>query len=69
MRDWKGHIFLATLSGEHLRRLELVGQTITKEEEILKDKGWRFRNVRTGPDGYLWFSTDEGKIGRVIQKQ
>lgn len=66
MPEWKGNVFLATLSGEHLRRLELKGSEVVKQEELFKDKGWRFRNVRTGPDGYLWFSTDEGKLGRIL---
>lgn len=62
---WKGNAFLATLSGEHLHRIVLDGQKVVKEEKILADEGWRFRNIRTGPDGYLWYSTDEGKIGRL----
>lgn len=68
MPEWKGNIFLALLSGQHVRRLVLEGQKIVKQEELLKNLDWRFRNVRTGPDGYLWYSTDEGKLGRIISK-
>ena len=63
--EWKGNLFLGLLSGEHLRRIELTGKNVTKQEELFKDLEYRWRNVRTGPDGYLWFSTDEGKIGRI----
>ena len=68
MPEWKGNIFLALLSGQHLRRLELQGKKVVKQEELFKNLDWRWRNVRTGLDGYLWFSTDEGKLGRVISK-
>jgi aldose sugar dehydrogenase len=61
--QWKGNVFLATLSGEHLRRLVIDGQKVVKEEKLMDKEGFRFRNVRTGPDGYLYYSTDEGKLG------
>jgi glucose/arabinose dehydrogenase len=68
MPEWKGNLFLALLSGQHLRRLTLDGKKVVAQEELFKDLDWRFRNVRTGPDGYLWFSTDEGKLGRILVK-
>ncbi len=66
--EWKDNIFLACLGEQHLRRLEMNGKKVVKQEELIKDLDWRFRNVRTGPDGNMWFSTDEGKIGRLIRK-
>lgn len=67
MTFWNGEIWLGTLSGEHLRRLILNGQKIVKQEKYLDHLSWRFRNVRPGPDNQLWFSTDEGRIGRLIR--
>lgn len=66
MTFWKNDIYLANLSDEHIRRLELKDKKVVKQEEIFKNLEWRFRNVRPGPDGQLYFSTDEGKIGRFI---
>jgi glucose/arabinose dehydrogenase len=63
--NWKGNVFLATLSGEHLHRVVMEGNKVVKEEKIMGGEDSRFRNVRTGPDGYLYYSTDEGKIGRL----
>lgn len=68
MPQWKGNLFLGLLSGQHIRRLVVVGKKIIKQEELFKDEGLRFRQVRTGLDGYLWFSTDDGKLGRVLPK-
>jgi aldose sugar dehydrogenase len=63
---WRGDIWLGTLSGEHLRQLAVDKKKILKQTEHFKDLAWRFRNVRPGPDGHLYFSTDEGRLGRVI---
>lgn len=67
--EWKGNLFLGTLSGQHIHRIVLNKTTVVSEEKLFEDKGWRFRNLRTGPDGYLWFSTDDGKLGRVVPKK
>ncbi len=64
--EWKGNIFLGNLSGQHLRRLILDGTKVTGQEELLKDAGYRVRNVRPGPDGFLYFSTDDGLIARLV---
>ncbi len=65
---WKNNIFLACLGEEHIRRLVMDGKKVVKQEVLLKDRGWRFRTVRTGPEGALWFSTDSGEIGRLVKK-
>lgn len=62
---WKGHLILGNLSGQHLRRLTLKGEQITEEETWLKDKAWRFRSVRAGPKGEIYFGTDEGRLARI----
>lgn len=63
---WKGNIFLGNLSGTHLRRLVMEDHKVVKQEELLKDLGMRIRNVRQGPDGFLYLSTDDGKIARLV---
>ncbi len=65
---WKGNLFVGTLSGSHLRRLVLQGDKVIQQEELLKDMNLRFRNVRGGPDGWLYFSTDQGHIMRIKTK-
>jgi glucose/arabinose dehydrogenase len=63
---WQGNLFVATLSGQQLRRLVLRDGRVVQQEILLDDRGWAFRQVRTGPDGYLYFSTDDGRIGRLV---
>jgi glucose/arabinose dehydrogenase len=57
---------IACLNPGHLRLLTLKGDKVVAQRELHADKGWRFRQVRKGPDGKLWFSTDQGLIGRLL---
>jgi len=66
-KNWQGNIFLGCLSSAHIRRVVLKDDKVVEQEEILKNKMWRFRNLRSGPDGWLYFSTDNGHLGRLIQ--
>ncbi|HXH32628.1 MAG TPA: PQQ-dependent sugar dehydrogenase [Bacteriovoracaceae bacterium] len=65
---WKHNLFIATLSGNHLRRLVLDGHKVISQEKLLGELDYRFRNVRTGPDGFVYLSTDEGKILRLVPR-
>lgn len=56
---WQGNLFVGALAHKHLRRLTLDGEQVTGQEVLLKERGKRIRDVRTGPDGYLYVLTDE----------
>jgi glucose/arabinose dehydrogenase len=64
---WKGNLFVGALKDRMLVRLELEGERITKEERMLKDTLGRIRDVRSGPDGYLYLLTDssDGALVRL----
>lgn len=66
--EWKGNLFVGALAHRHLRRLELDGQKVTHQEELLKDLDARIRDVRQGPDGYLYVLTDDtdGQLIRLV---
>ena len=66
--NWKGNLFVAALSGQQLRRLVIENHQVIHQEVLLSDLKWRFRHVREGLDGFLYFSTDEGKLARMIPK-
>jgi aldose sugar dehydrogenase len=65
--QWKNSLFIGALAGQHLARLTVDGEKVTAEERLLTDRKERFRDVRQGPDGYVYALTDEanGKILRV----
>ncbi len=64
--EWKGNLFVGALAQKHLRRLVLKGDEITVQEVLLKDMA-RIRDVRNGPDGYLYILTDEKRDGKVLR--
>ncbi len=55
---WRGDLFVGALRDELLVRLKLDGEKIVKEERMLKGVLGRLRDVRTGPDGFLYILTD-----------
>ncbi len=64
---WRGDLFLGALSGQALVRLELDGERVVREERLLEDLGARVRDVRSGPDGFIYLLTDhpDGKLLRL----
>lgn len=64
--EWRGSLFAGALAGSHLRRITLKGKTVTAQESLLTDLGERIRDVRAGPDGYLYILTDAAD-GRLIR--
>ncbi len=62
---WKGNLFIGGMVLKHLNRLVIENNKVIKEERLLNDKGWRVRNVKQGPDGFLYVSVDGGKILRI----
>jgi glucose/arabinose dehydrogenase len=63
---WKGSLFVGSLKFGLLSRLTLEGNRVVSEERLLTDLGARVRDVRQGPDGYLYLLTDESN-GRILR--
>ncbi len=64
---WQHSLFIGALAGQELIRLQLQGDQVVHEERLLQDRGWRIRDVRQGPDGFLYLLTDapDGKLVRL----
>lgn len=64
---WKNDLFVGALAFQLLIRLELEGEAVVHEERMLLDMKERIRDVRAGPDGYLYLLTDSprGKLLKV----
>ncbi|WP_103019631.1 PQQ-dependent sugar dehydrogenase [Salinibacter altiplanensis] len=56
--NWQGHLFMGALAHQKALRVELDGQTVSDQEELLRAELGRIRDVATGPDGYLYLLTD-----------
>jgi len=63
---WKGSLFNGALKFQLLSRLEMKDGKPVKEERLLQGLNWRIRDVRQGPDGALYLTTDETD-GRILR--
>ena len=63
---WRGNLFAGALKLQHLNRISLSepGQAVA-EERLLEGLGERIRALAQGPEGWLYFSTDSGRILRI----
>ncbi|MCH8245395.1 MAG: PQQ-dependent sugar dehydrogenase [Bacteroidetes bacterium] len=55
--EWKGNIFVGGMAGTQIARLTLDGQRVVSEETLVKGLG-RIRDIRQGPDGYIYLAID-----------
>ena len=63
---WKGNLFSGALKLRHINRIVLNDSgKVIKEERILESLDERIRALAQSPDGWLYFSTDSGKIYRI----
>ncbi|MFB6271781.1 MAG: PQQ-dependent sugar dehydrogenase [Salinibacter sp.] len=61
--NWKNDLFMGALAHMKVLRVELDGQSVSHQEEILRAELGRIRDVATGPDGYLYLLTDASDGG------
>ncbi|MBM3114324.1 PQQ-dependent sugar dehydrogenase [Jeongeupia naejangsanensis] len=68
---WRGSLFVGALKDTMLVRLTLSGEQVVAEERLLQQEKRRIRDVRQGPDGWLYLLTDEddGQILRLQPKR
>jgi aldose sugar dehydrogenase len=67
--EWKGNLFVGALAGTALWRLVLDGNTVVSRERLYAARNERIRDVRQGPDGWLYLLTDStnGKLLRIAR--
>ena len=63
---WKGQLFVGALRAQKLVRIELDGTRVVSQHDLLADRGARIRDVRQGPDGWLYL-LGGGNDGRVMR--
>jgi glucose/arabinose dehydrogenase len=64
---WQGNGFTGSLKFRHLVRLQMEGGRVVQQERLLTELNQRIRDVREGPDGWLYVLTDDsdGKVLRL----
>ena len=65
---WQGNLLVGSLKFAYVARLVLDGSKVVHEEALLRGRLGRIRDVRLGPDGYVYLLTDEDD-GRLLRLQ
>ncbi|UHJ66607.1 PQQ-dependent sugar dehydrogenase [Melaminivora jejuensis] len=55
---WRGSLFVGALKAQRLHRLQIEDGRVVRDEYLLDKLGARIRDVRQGPDGWLYLLTD-----------
>ena len=63
---WRGSLFVGSLKFGTLHRLDVAGGKVQREEKLLQGNNERIRDVRQGPDGWLYLLTDSPQ-GRLLR--
>ncbi|MGE0876978.1 MAG: PQQ-dependent sugar dehydrogenase [Burkholderiales bacterium] len=63
---WRGHLLAGALRGAALIRVRLDGERFAADEFMLRGEVPRIRDVRSGPDGYVYLLTDESR-GAILR--
>ncbi len=72
--DWEDDLFVSALVLRHVRHIEMNSDgSLGEQRELFGELNVRFRDVRSGPDGFLYLLTEEAgsesKILRVLPNQ
>ncbi len=67
---WKGSFFVGGLAGQRIVRLTYDGTVFNVEDNLVRTQG-RVREVKQGPDGFIYFSIDDaqGKPSAVMRME
>ena len=65
--EWRGNAFVGGMVDRSLVRLRIEDNRVTGIERIAQNRNQRVRDVRQGPDGFLYVVTDEenGEVWRI----
>ena len=65
---WKGDLFVGALRYQLISRLDVEGNRVSEAERLFRAEFGRIRDIRVGPEGALWFATDdsEGGVYRIV---
>jgi len=65
--DWKGSLLVGSLAFQYLERLVFDGNTVIKREKLIDGIG-RVRDVKEGPDGFIYVAVEGKGIYKLMPK-
>ncbi|MDO1500061.1 PQQ-dependent sugar dehydrogenase [Winogradskyella maritima] len=64
---WKGNLLVGSLKFEYIERLVIENNVVTKREKLIEGEG-RVRDVKQGPDGFIYASLEGVGIVKIVPK-
>lgn len=61
--QWQGNFLAGGLLSQQIRRIVMRNNTAVHQEELLRETIGRIRDVRMGPDGYIYVINDQSDAG------
>ncbi len=65
--DWNGDLLVGSLSFQYLERLQMEGEKVVSRIKLMENMG-RVRNVRQGPDGFIYVAVEGKGIFKLVPK-
>ena len=65
--EWKGNLLVGSLKFSYLVLCNIENNRVVSESTVFEDIG-RVRDVRQGPDGYIYVGTDGTGIYKLVEK-
>jgi len=59
--NWRGNLLAGGLATEQIRRIVFEDGEVVHEERLIQGKAGRVRDLTVGPDGLVYFVTDNGE--------
>ncbi len=67
---WRGNLFSGALKLRHLNRITISDSGhASGEERLFEDLNERIRALTQSPEGWIYFSTDSGRLLRILPQQ
>lgn len=66
--NWKGHLLVGSLSFQYLELVKLDGENVIGRQKIADGIG-RLRDVRQGPDGFIYIAVEGKGIIKIVPKK
>ncbi len=64
--EWKNNLLVGALAGQHIQRMVFDGNTLVHSEKLFEGMA-RFRDIRQGPDGFIYvLSEGPGLFFRIV---
>lgn len=64
--EWRGNLFVGTMADQRsLRRITLNGNAFAAEEQLFRSLNVRVRDIKQGPDGWLYLLEESN--GRILR--